>query len=189
MTMAEAEKIYDDEVKKCEDEHNAHKEKMKEKIEKEDANRISLAIALIGIGLIMFIIGITRPPEVSSITGNESTPFYAIMLIIFGIDLGIIGVPVLLYTFITTPKKLEKVENEKVSYYLPNKHLYMNYLICTDMNDTYKEYYKQKLADMRYSELALSVDNATSAAEAAADAANDAAAMSAISSLYNVIKK
>ena len=111
------------------------------------------------------------------------------MLIIYGIILGIIGVSVLLYTFITTPKKLEKVENEPISYRLPNKHLYMNYLICTDMNDSYKEYYKQKLANMRYSELALSVDNATSAAAAAADAANDAADMAAISALYNVIKK
>lgn len=189
MTMAEAEKIYDDEVKKCEEEHIEDKEKKKEKIENQEAIRIIISIIIMIVGVILLLIGVTAPPEVSSITGNESTPFYAIMLIIYGIILGIIGVSVLLYTFITTPKKLEKVENEKVSYYLPNKHLYMNYLICTDMNDSYKEYYKQKLADMKYSELALSVDNATSAAAAAADAANDAADMAAISALYNTIKK
>ena len=175
MTIQEAETLYEYEVKKHEDEHNAYKEKMKEKIEKQSNIQVLIGVIFITIGFITLFIVV-----------SSDIWFAFLALIIFGI-LG--GTGLLIYTYITKPKKIEEIENEPISYWLPNKHLYMNYLICTDMNDTYKEYYKQKLADMRYSELALSVDNATSAAAAAADAANDAADMAAISALYNVIKK
>ena len=86
-------------------------------------------------------------------------------------------------------EKEYKNDNVSTSYYVQNKHLYLNYIKCTDMNDTDKEYYKQKLEDMRNAELVSAVESASKAAEAAKNAANSAAAMSAISALYTTIKK
>ena len=187
MTIQEAETLYEYEVKKHEEEHNAYKEKMKEEIEKQSDIYICIGMILIAVGVILLLIGVTAPPEVSS-TGYKSTPFYAIMFILFGIILGIIGGTFSLLT-ITKSKKSKKIENEPISYYVQNKHLYLNYIKCTDMNDTDKEYYKQKLEDMRNAELVSAVESASKAAEAAKNAANSAAAMSAISALYTTIKK
>lgn len=116
----------------------------------------SISIVLIVAGIVLTIIGFTTPPEIDSI-GYESLPAGALCERIFGIALLILGVFWLLIfnlSYKSNLKRGPKNFNEET------KTLYLNYLKCSDMSDTDKEFYKQKLEEMRNSELVSAIRSA-----------------------------
>lgn len=118
-------------------------------------------LALIA-GIILTIIGFNTPPEITS-WGYESEPFSAIVGQICGIPLLITGVCIVL--FINIYLIVETKRGPK--NFLPQiKNLYLNYLRCENMNDSEKEFYKQKLENIRNAELVNAINTAAASTSA-----------------------
>lgn len=160
MTIKEAEEQYDWEVEN-------HIEKYKDRL------KLTIYIFMI-IGFILIILGIalrgiadTLPPEVwwegtESEYETESDKaffynFFGTMALIMGAIFLVVIVPSLYWTRNKGPKN-----------FLPQiKRLYFNYLKCEDMSRDYKEFYKQKLEDIRNMELVNAIHNASATASTA----------------------
>lgn len=156
MTINEAEKQYSYEVSKCIEQH-------KNKLQKSKRIWFIIGSVLILIGIVLTIIGFTTPPEITS-WGYESDSVATTFEKIFGIMLLVLGV-----FFISIILPLLHREQEKgPQNFLPQiKNLYLNYLKCEDMNNDDKEFYKQKLEDIRNMELVNAIHQASAASSAA----------------------
>ena len=156
MTINEAEQQYSLEVANCIEQH-------KKQIQKAKTISIIIDFCLILIGIVLTIVGYTTPPEVTS-WGYESESSAAIFEKIFGITSLVIGAVILL---IIIPS-LNKAQRKGPQNFLPQiKNLYFNYLKCEDMSDEDKDFYKQKLEDIRNMELVDAINRASTAASAA----------------------
>ena len=147
MTIIEAEKQYELDVQELQ----ARSEQVKRKT---TAIGRVVGIIFVLIGIVLLIVGATKEPivyEVSGFVDNNNTLEYAFgaMCLIWGI----IAIVVSLYV-----KK-----NIKINYLQANKNLYMNYIRCTDMSEQDREFYKQKLEEIRMAEIRRAVSNAGAA--------------------------
>ena len=147
MTIIEAEKQYELEV----EEWKARCEQFKRK-----ASVIGrfIGIILIIIGVVLFIVGATKSPivyEASGFVDNNNTLEY-----VLGALCSVWGVVAIFIGF-------QIKRTARVNYLQANKNLYMNYVRCTDMEEQDREYYRQKLKEIRMAELRKSISNAGAA--------------------------
>ena len=156
MTIKEAENQYYHEVENCREQHI-----MK-------AKKAILIWNIIGplfivVGLILMIIGFTTPPEITS-WGYESVPTGAIFERVYGIGSLLLGAFCMLLMNLGGRRAIKKGPRN----FLPQiKNLYLNYLICDDMSNDEKEFYRQKLEDIRNMELVNAIHSASTAASTA----------------------
>ena len=149
MTIKEAELNFDCQCKKA-------IEDCKIKDEKKIKKMFLFGTVFFSIGLILLIIGLCLPKETYSFSKEEYLSFEAILLFTYASILMLISVILLLIAFIGNRNKDKVTVN-----FLPQiKNLYYNYLKCEDMEKDEKEFYKQKLEDIRYAELANAVRSA-----------------------------
>lgn len=144
MTIIEAEKQYE-----------LDKEMLEEKFEsKKFKLQIFggiLAAILIITGLVLFIVGAHKPPKISEYTGDVMENNF-VENIVGGICF---GYGLLIALLVMFSGKITGVN------YLPaNKNLYMNYIRCSDMDDCDKDFYKQKLEEIRWAELRHAISRA-----------------------------
>ena len=143
MTIVEAEKQYELEV----EELKVRCEQFKKKA---TVMGRFIGIILIVIGVVLFIVGATKEPivyEASGFVDNNNTLEY-----VFGALCLIWGVSAFFIVW-----QINK--SAKVNYLPANKNLYMNYIRCADMSEQDREFYKQKLEEIRMAELKRAVSN------------------------------
>ena len=155
MIIAEAEELYKIEVAEYRKQHALGVRKSL-KI----WNIISVIILIIGIVLI--IVGLSLPPKVDSFGEYDSAG--AIVSKYFGSAALIIGILFLLIFNLSAKKTLK---NGPQDFTEQVKNLYLNYLKCSDMSDTDKEFYVQKLEEIRNAELVSALRSAGLSASAA----------------------
>lgn len=156
MTIKEAEKRYKFEVYKYKEFFsNYSKSRIK-------GWTIAEIITLV-IGVPLLIIALCQPRDINSF-GTEilsTTSFLFVCL----------SVPFLMVAVIVAPLCLLKnyIELKKGPDNLlpPTKNLYLNYLKCVDLPDGYKEFYKQKLEELRNAELVAALNNVNTTASTA----------------------
>lgn len=154
MTINEAEQRYDLEVAYCIEQH-------KNELQKQMNVTGIVGAVLIVIGIVLLIIGFTTPPEITS-WGYESEPIEAMLEKIFGWISLVCGA----FCLVMLPR-LYKNQKKGPASFLPSiKNLYLNYLKCEDMDAPYKEFYKQKLEEIRHTELINAINNAATATTA-----------------------
>ena len=156
MTSIEAENQYECEMTKCFEQH-------KNRLQNEMIVCIIISLLLIVIGIVLTIIGCNAPPEIN-IFGDEIESLSAMLEKIFGISILCAGVLIMLIIFpqlyISYKKGPENI--------LPQiKNLYLNYLKCEDIGEDDKEFYKQKLEEIRNMELVNAIRRASVTASAA----------------------
>lgn len=156
MTIIEAENQYCREVENCREQHIKH------------AKKAILIWNIIGailiiVGLILTIIGFTTPPEITS-WGYEELPSAAIFERVYGIAAICLGTFFIILMNLSWRSSIKKGPRD----FLPQiRNLYLNYLKCDDMGKDEKEFYKQKLEDIRNMELVNAIHRASTAASAA----------------------
>jgi len=156
MTVLEAEHQYDLEVAN-------YTEQCKKRIQKWITVWKVIGFVCILLGIVLTIIGFTLPREVD-LFGYEYESFTAIFLKIYGIGTLVFGVFILLVII----PILRKSQKKGPTSFLPQiKNLYFNYLKCEDMCSDDKEFYKQKLEDIRNMELVNAIHGASAAASVA----------------------
>lgn len=156
MTVLEAERIYDFEVKCC---IKAHRMKI------EKAIRICFIISLtfLAISAILLIIGYSLPTEIDYF-GDEQDSAEAFTLKLFGL---LLLPPGVVFLLILIPS-LRSGQKKGPANLLPQiKNLYLNYLQCVDMTKDEKLYYIQKLEEIRNAELACAIRGASANVSAA----------------------
>ena len=159
MTIKEAENQYDWEVA-----NSVAKsiEQHKKQMRKAFTVWMSIGFILIIIGIVLILKGVTAPPEINFL-GNEEEPFWASMAKTFGGLILFYGVGASAIALCCKFKK------KKPDNFLPQiRNLYLNYLKCEDMSNDDKEYYIQKLEEIRNMELVNAVRSAASTASTAA---------------------
>ncbi len=159
MTIAEAERIYEWQVEK-------EIEWCKKRLRKRIKVFAVIAAVLFLVGMVLLIIGLTAPMEIDYF-GNETRTIGADMEIGFGavlLGLGVLYVLPILFNY----KALKNVpESLDLDLTLQIKNLYFNYLKCEDISQEEKEFYIQKLEDIRNNELVRAVHGASANASAA----------------------
>lgn len=124
-------------------------------------NIIGIILAITGI--VLLIIGASQPPIIYS-TGDEGESSDSILEKMFGGILLSSGAIVLISFNIGLRYAIKRGPQDFTAQI---KNLYYNYLKCTDMSSTDKEFYKQKLEDIRYAELADAIHSAAVSTSAA----------------------
>ena len=157
MTIKEAENQYYHEVENCREQHIM-------KAKKAILIWNIIGSLLIVVGLILMIIGFTTPPEIDSF-GYEWEPIGALFEKAYGIvSLGL-GVFFILLLNLGGRRAIKKGPRN----FLPQiKNLYLNYLKCDDMSNDEKEFYKQKLENIRNMELVNAIQHSASVAASTA---------------------
>lgn len=152
MTIAEAERRYSVSVKNLRKQHELY------------TKRTLIIWDVIGailmmIGIILIIIGYTISP-VSDVSFLSMDVFWVRILGIL-----LLCLVVLLILLITVPclHDLKKGPN----FLAQTKNLYFNYLKCVDMNDSDKEFYKEKIEEIRHMELVNAIHSSAAATSAA----------------------
>ena len=146
MTIAEAEKQYFVEVENLRKQHELQ-------IKKALKIWVIVCAVLIIVGIILMIIGYTTPPEFIF----DLKRFFGIMLLCLGAFLLLIG-------NLGARNGLKKGPQ---SFLAQTKNLYFNYLKCIDMNDSDKEFYKEKIEEIRHMELVNAIHSSAAATSAA----------------------
>lgn len=156
MTIAEAEKQYFVEVENLRKQHELQIKK---------ARKIwdIICAVLIIVGIILIIIGYTTPPEINYF-GQEEVPFGAYMERGYGIFFICLGPFLLVILNVAFGNVLKKGPR---SFLAQTKNLYFNYLKCVDMNDSDKEFYKEKIEEIRHMELVNAIHSSAAATSAA----------------------
>lgn len=156
MTVKEAENQYYCEVETC-------REQFTKNIKKEILIWDIILAALVVVGLILTIVGFTTPPEISS-SGYEYVSVAAIFERVCGIGALCLGSFLIIFTNLS----FRRVKKQGPRNFLPQiRNLYLNYLKCDDMGIDEKEFYKQKLEDIRNLELVNAIHRASVSASAA----------------------
>lgn len=156
MTIKEAENQYYREVKNCREQHIKRAKK---------AILIwnIVGVILIVVGIILTIIGFITPPEITS-SGYESLPLGALFERTYGIIAMCLGT----FFIILQNLSLRKAIKKGPKNFLPQiRTLYFNYLKCDDMSKDEKEFYMQKLEDIRNMEIINAIHSASTTASAA----------------------
>lgn len=156
MTIKDAEEQYNIEILSCREQYLKHAKKAKL-----IWNIISAVLIITGI--ILTAIGFTTPPEIDSF-GFEWEPIWATFEKCYGIGAICLGVFFFVLMNIFWNKA---IKNGPRNFIQQIKNLYLNYLECEDMNKDDKEFYKQKLEDIRNMELANAIHNASATVSAA----------------------
>lgn len=158
MTIREAENQYDWEVANS---IAKSTERHKKQMRKAFYIWMSVGFIFIILGIVLILKGVTTPPEIN-IFGHEEVPFVATLAKIFGGLILFYGVGSLAMALYCKHKK------KKPDNFLPQiRNLYLNYLKCEDMSKDDKEYYIQKLEEIRNMELVSAVHSAAAAAATA----------------------
>lgn len=113
-------------------------------------------------GIVMTIVGFVLPPE--RLYYGEVISTAAIFLRIYGIIalcVSALFLPVLNVLFHKDLKRGPR------NFLVQKKNLYFNYLKCEDMSDSDKEFYKQKLEDIRNMELVGAIHRSSDSVSAA----------------------
>lgn len=113
-------------------------------------------------GIVMTIVGFVLPPE--RLYYGEVISTAAIFLRIYGIIalcVSALFLPVLNVLFHKDLKRGPR------NFLVQKKNLYFNYLKCEDMSDSDKEFYKQKLEDIRNMELVSAIHRSSDSVSAA----------------------
>ena len=151
MTIAEAENQYFVEVENL-------RKKFEKQIKKEIIIFDIICAVVIVTGIILTIIGYTTPPEI------EGFPIGVIFERVYGIFLICLGSFFLVIFNVFFGNALKKGPR---SFLAQNKNLYFNYLKCVDMNDSDKEFYKEKIEEIRHMELVNAIHSSAAATSAA----------------------
>lgn len=152
MTIKEAENQYYCEVENCRKQHI-------QQVKKAILIWNIIGTVLIIVGFILVIIGYTTPPEVTS-WGYESVSTGALFERVYGIGAMCLG----LFFIILMNISLRRAITKGPRNFLPQiRNLYLNYLKCDDMGNDEKEFYKQKLEDIRNMELVGAIHSASAA--------------------------
>lgn len=156
MTIKQAENQYDLEVKNSIEQH------------KERLNKLILIWAIISsicilVGFVLIIIGFTTPPEIDSFGGEWDTST-AIITKLFGFMALSWGAIILL---IIIPFLLKNRKIGPASFLPQIENLYLNYLVCEDLSENEKEFYKQKLENIRNAKLVNALRHASATASTA----------------------
>lgn len=163
MTIQEAENYYFYEVEEAKKRETTKANKTLKKI-LIIWNIISSVLILTGI--ILTVIGFTAPPE-KTLAGLEMDSIGTTIEKVFGIGALLLGIFFILIIDIFLYRNIKKAIKRGQINLLPYiKNLYLNYLRCEDMKPEDKEFYKQKLEDIRISSLAGAVYGAASTASA-----------------------
>ncbi len=155
MTIAEAENQYFVEVENLRKQHELQ---IKKALKIWD---IVCAVLMV-VGIILIIIGYTTPPEF--IFDEEIVSPEALFERLFGIMLLCLGAFLLLIGNLGARNGLKKGPQ---SFLAQTKNLYFNYLKCVDMNDSDKEFYKEKIEEIRHMELVNAIHSSAAATSAA----------------------
>ena len=162
MTIREAENQYDWEVANS---IAKSTERHKKQMRKAFYIWMCVGFILIILGIVLILIGVNTPPKIDFL-GNEYESFEAGMAKTFGGLILFYGVGSLAIALFCKHKK------KKPDNFLPQiRNLYLNYLKCEDMSKDDKEYYIQKLEEIRNMELVSAVHSAAAAASTAATTA------------------
>ena len=122
-----------------------------------------IGVILIMIGIILAVIGFATPPEIDSL-GFEWTSTAALFEKVFGIGMICLGAFFTLFMNIMGHRAIKKGPQN----FLPQiKNLYLNYLQCEDISNSDKEFFKQKLENIRTMELVNAINKASANASAA----------------------
>lgn len=154
MTIAEAEKQYFVEVENLRKQHELQTKKTRKIFD------IVLAV-LIVVGIILTIIGYTTPPEfifdeeIVSVEAYVERGIGLFMICFFAIFLFI------------THSVFSTILKKGPNLLAQTKNLYFNYLKCVDMNDSDKEFYKEKIEEIRHMELVNAIHSSAAATSAA----------------------
>ena len=154
MTIKEAEKIYEWEVTDC-------IESNKKQAKKKTWVRSIIFIILIVAGIVLTVKGFTAPPEIDW-KGEETESFGASLMKAYGIILICVGA----FCLLLIPLIYKEIKNRE-DFSIPRKNLYYNYLKCEDMSQEDKEYYIQKLEEIRNDELVAAIHRGSADASAA----------------------
>lgn len=157
MTIKDAEEQYHIEVLSCREQYLKHAKKAKF-----IWNIISAVLIITGI--ILAIVGFATPTEIDS-SGYEWEPIGATFEKCYGIGAICLGVFFFVLMNIFWNKA---IKNGPRNFILQIKNLYLNYLKCEDMSKNDKEFYKQKLEDIRNMELINAIIHRASATTYAA---------------------
>ncbi len=164
MTIEEAENYYFYEVEEAKKREIARAKKTLKKVL--IIGNVIIFILLL-IGIILTVVGFTTPPE-ETLVGLEMDSADALLEKLFGSMALSVGVILILgidvWLNIAARKTIKKGQINLLPYI---KNLYQNYLRCEDMKPEEKEYYKQKLEDMRIEALTNAARSAASTASAA----------------------
>lgn len=156
MTIQEAEDIYRYEVEAAKREIT-----LKRKRALSIWNIISFILILSGI--VLTIVGFTLPRQ-ELYDGYEIDAPGALFAKIYGIGAMIVGVWFLIIFNISFRKAIQKGQID----FLPHVNkLYLNYLKCEDMKPEDKEFYRQKLEDIRNENLVNAINRASASTSAA----------------------
>lgn len=150
MIINEAEQIYQADKKWCEEQLQKSKKR----------TRIAgtfFGLLFLVVGIVLLVWGNNIPPTVDSFGFSSDNNIIQIM---FGTISIIWACGILAFCFIVPLFS-------KVNYLPANKQLYMNYLRCTDIGDGDKEYYKEKLAEIRNAELSNTIRRSSASIDAA----------------------
>lgn len=151
MTIVEAENQYFVEVENLRKQHELQTKKVRK------IWNIICAV-LIVVGIILAIIGYTTPLEI------EEFPIGVIFERVYGICSICLGAFLLVILNVSFGNALKKGPR---SFLAQNKNLYFNYLKCVDMADSDKEFYKEKIEEIRHMELVNAIHSSAAAASAA----------------------
>ncbi len=151
MTILETEGIYQAKVKR-------YKDSFKKK-----SKRVSIVIFVIAcilsiLGIILLIAGYAEPKEIDSFGFEWESPD-AIIEKMFGVIMLFFGIIAFILSFCGYISSKKDPEN----YLHLNKELWLDYIRCEDVSQADKEYFKQKLEDVRAAEIARSLDKASAA--------------------------
>ncbi|MCM1367716.1 MAG: hypothetical protein NC184_02770 [Roseburia sp.] len=147
MTIQEAENIYNQDVANYIEQHE-------KACKKQSRIYIIIGAVLLLISLILIIIGFA----------NKSDSIGIIFAKVYGIG----TIPIGLVFVLLLPKLIQKSIKKGPTSFLPQiKNLYFNYLKCEDMSKDEKDFYKEKLEDIRNMELVNAVHRASAAASTA----------------------
>lgn len=156
MTIAEAEKRYFVEVENLRKQHE-----LQIKTSRKIWNIISAVLMVVGI--ILTIIGYTTPPVFDNVLDDEIVPFGAYIERGIGLFMICFFAIFLFITHSVFSTILKKGPNSLAQ----TKNLYFNYLKCVDMNDSDKEFYKEKIEEIRHMELVNAIHSSAAATSAA----------------------
>ena len=164
MTINEAENIYFYEVEEA------------KKRETERANNALKKMLLIGniiifilllVGIVLTVIGFTTHPE-EMLGGFKMDLIGTTFEKVFGIGAIVLGIFLILIIDVWSNIALRKaIKRGQINLIPYIKNLYQNYLRCEDIKPEDKEFYKQKLEDIRNIALTNAVHSAASTASAA----------------------
>lgn len=159
MTIKEAEQIYEWEVER-------HIEWRKKRAKKAICIRAIIAGIFLALGAFLIIKGINTLPEIYvDYFGNvhEDESYKAILCKLFGSWSLIMGAVFLALLLIAI---FDRKKGPK-DFTAQNRNLYYNYLKCEDMPQEHKEYYIQKLEEIRNDELVAAIHRGSADASAA----------------------